>query len=65
MIRQIITCDRCGKREDYKMVIIAGSIIPWERDVCGQTLCPACAKEFADWFKKFMWEGRKSETKQG
>lgn len=65
--RKYITCDRCGRREEFRIVAMAGSIMQWDENVCGQTLCPKCAKEFDDWFDQFMrgWrnDGARTSTK--
>lgn len=65
MTRKIITCDRCGRYEEFRIVVAAGSILQWDENVCGQTLCPHCAREYDAWFEKFMREGRKNEAEQG
>lgn len=62
--RKYITCDRCGRREEFRIVTVAGSILQWAEGVCGQTLCPECARKFDAWFTKFMKGDEAHEAQQ-
>lgn len=62
--KKVLSCDRCGKRVNFRQTSANGGYIRWDEDVCGQTLCPECVKEFDAWFDQFMRGGQKDETQQ-
>lgn len=62
--RKYITCDRCGRREEFRIVTASGSILQWVEGVCSQTLCPECARKFDTWFTQFMKGDATNEAQQ-
>ena len=65
----VLVCDRCGASVEipgttpegvWTEIMCNGELIHalgWADGVCGQTLCPECAKKFDAWFDQFMRRG--------